>query len=431
MRFQGGLPARVGQVGAASRRITLTVLVEQYPAYLAVPTIVAGVGQTNEELVGNIGARQIEQTGDATVLPELVETVTCNGTIDIAYVLEVDLQITHVKTLQRLHRHGAGSLHADVIGLVDIRVVERYRQSTVALRIHYTFDGGRIPELGGRPRIGGKGGAVPGGQADVADPVEVTRQGAGHLVATGETKHGSTRLVEHIRIDAEPYGAQTRIVGTIIIGVIATDGHRGIEGAILIVQVQRMQDAILPILVGVENVPVNRGQRSENGQGRCRIVIRRVAGIGASGGIELCGNRDLETQFVQRVVLQAHFRIPGSSHEGGIALKRSAHVGDLGRLAVLAARLAEVEEHHVAAGRGLLDHVGTRLVEAQLKRVVGGASAAGDDEAATRSQGADLDLVGGHGLGEAHDGTTKGQLDGVARSGISSLHWIDGVGNAG
>ena len=120
------------------------------------------------------------------------------------------------------------------------------------------------------------------GQADVADPVEVTRQGAGHLVATGETKHGSTRLVEHIRIDAEPYGAQTRIVGTIIIGVIATDGHRGIEGAILIVQVQRMQDAILPILVGVENVPVNRGQRSEMVRGGAESLF---AGLPASAPV--------------------------------------------------------------------------------------------------------------------------------------------------
>ena len=38
---QSSLPARVGQVGAASRRITLTVLVEQYRVP-AVPTIVAG-----------------------------------------------------------------------------------------------------------------------------------------------------------------------------------------------------------------------------------------------------------------------------------------------------------------------------------------------------------------------------------------------------
>ncbi|MNQ86914.1 hypothetical protein D3C85_1021200 [compost metagenome] len=85
----------------------------------------------------------------------------------------------------------------------------------------------------------------------------------------------------------------------------------------------------------------------------------------------------------------------------------------------------------VAAGNRLFDLVGAFLIQPQLKDVVGGATAACDDEASTSRQITDLDLVGGYGLGKAHDGTTDGHLDGMTRRSLHSLGGVNGVVDAG
>ena len=94
-----------------------------------------------------------------------------------------------------------------------------------------------------------------------------------------------------------------------------------------------------------------------------------------------------------------------------------------------------VEEHRCRRC-GLLD-LSAPPGRGAVKRVVGGVSAAGDDEAATRSQGADLDLVGGHGLakrttvrprvrncGPAAFPAFTGSMVGNAGSKVVSSDWL-------